>query len=316
MKLPGLKTIAVFFLAAALGSPAFGVNTALPGTINYVEGQAQIGPEMLNSKSVGAEDLQAGQTLSTDKGRTELLLTPGVFLRLDNNSSAKMLSPSLTDTRVEIDKGRAIVEVADLHKQNNIQIAQEGADTHLAKNGVYEFDADKGQVKVFDGKAQVEDDNGKSVELKGGREVALNSDTPFKVRKFDKKQSQDDFYNWNSLRSQYESEANIQVAAIVPSGWYGPGWFWDPYFSAYTFIPGDGYFTSPFGWGFYSPGFAPYYYGVPYGYRPYHLHPGHPGYYGYAETVRPSIGHPAPPLAARGASGFGGVHGGVFAGRH
>src|SRR5215469_13721346 len=34
MKLPGLKTIAVFFLAAAVGSPAFGVNTALPGTIN------------------------------------------------------------------------------------------------------------------------------------------------------------------------------------------------------------------------------------------------------------------------------------------
>ena len=35
-----------------------------------------------------------------------------------------------------------------------------------------------------------------------------------------------------------------------------PGWFWDPYFDAYTWMPWDGIFFSPFGWGFYSPGFA------------------------------------------------------------
>jgi hypothetical protein len=312
MKLAGLKTIAVFFLAAAVGSPAFGVNTALPGTINYVEGQAQVGSEMLNSKSVGSADLQTGQTLSTEKGRTELLLTPGVFLRLDNNSSAKMLSPSLTDTRVEIEKGRAIVEVAELHKQNNIEIAEDGTSTRLLKNGIYEFDADNGQVKVFDGKAQVEDkDNG--VELKGGREFALNSDTPLKAKKFDRKQSEDDFYNWNSLRSEYESEANLQTAAVVPSGFVGPGWWWDPYFSAYTFIPGNGYFISPFGWGFYSPAWVPYYYGVPYRYGPYHWRSGH---YDHVGAVPPSVGRPAPPMVARGPAGFGGMHGGRFAGRH
>src|SRR5215469_10984282 len=200
MKLPGLKAVAVFFLAAGLGMPAFAVNPALPGTINYVEGRAQIGPEMLNSKSVGSAELEAGQTLSTSEGRTELLLTPGVFLRLDNNSSAKMLSPSLTDTRVEIDKGRAMVEVAELHKQNNIEIAENGIDTRLLKNGVYEFDADKKQVKVFDGKAEVQvKDQGQNVEVKGGREFAWNSDSPLKAQKFDKKQSKDDFYNWNSL---------------------------------------------------------------------------------------------------------------------
>ena len=31
---------------------------------------------------------------------------------------------------------------------------------------------------------------------------------------------------------------------------------WDPWFSCYTFIPGDGIFYSPFGWGFYSPWWA------------------------------------------------------------
>ena len=317
MKLPGLKTIAGFFLAAALTAPStFGVSTALPGTINYVEGKAQIGPEMLDSKSVGSADLQTGQTLSTNQGRTEILLTPGVFLRLDDNSSAKMISPSLTDTRVEIDKGRAMVEVAEIHKQNDIEITEDGVTTRLLKNGVYEFDADKGQVKVFDGKAQVED-QGRDVELKGGRQFALNSDTPLKAQKFDKKQNEDDFYNWNNLRSQYESEANVQSAALVPSGFVGPGWWWDPYFSSYAFIPGDGYFYSPFGWGFYSPGRAPYYYGgyyrAPYRYGPYHYRPGH---YGYSRGVAPSVGHPGSPTVARGPSGFGGAHGGGFGGVH
>ena len=37
------------------------------------------------------------------------------------------------------------------------------------------------------------------------------------------------------------------------AGWYGAGWYWDPCFGAYTFIPGDGIFYSPFGWGFYPP---------------------------------------------------------------
>jgi hypothetical protein len=36
-------------------------------------------------------------------------------------------------------------------------------------------------------------------------------------------------------------------------GWWGPGWYWDPWFSGFTFLPGDGFFYSPFGWGFYSP---------------------------------------------------------------
>jgi len=44
-------------------------------------------------------------------------------------------------------------------------------------------------------------------------------------------------------------------------GWWGAGWYWDPWFAGFTFIPGDGIFYSPFGWGFYSPWFV---YGAPY----------------------------------------------------
>ena len=47
-------------------------------------------------------------------------------------------------------------------------------------------------------------------------------------------------------------------------GWYGAGWYWDPWFGVWTFLPADGIFYSPFGWGFYSPIFvyrSPFYFG-------------------------------------------------------
>src|ERR1700758_1987106 len=77
---------------------------AQPGDINYVEGQASIDDQELSSNSVGSTQLETGQTLATQSGKVEVLLTPGVFLRLNVNSSAKMIKAGLADTEVEIDK--------------------------------------------------------------------------------------------------------------------------------------------------------------------------------------------------------------------
>ena len=310
MKLSGMKATIGLFLAALLTAPAFGATTPLPGTLNYVEGQAQIGSQDLNSKSVGSADLQAGQTIATENGRAEILLTPGVFLRLDSNSAAEMVSPSLTNTEVQLTKGRALLEVAEIHKQNDIKIAEDGATTQVLKNGLYEFDSNSGEVEVFDGKAKVIS-NDKTADVKGGREFNISaSNASAKAQKFDKNKAKDDFYNWSALRSQYESEANVDVARFVPSGFAGPGWFWDPWYSAYTFVPGSGIFYSPFGWGFYSPGwigYAPaYYYGVPYRYYG-HGYYGHPGVVAPRARIAPPISTPA--MHARG--GFGGFRGGI-----
>lgn len=251
---------------------AFAANTAVPGTLNYVEGQAQIGNQELSSKSVGEAELQPGQVLDTHNGKAEVLLTPGVFLRLDDNSAAKMVSPSLTNTEVGLQKGRAMVEVDEIHEGNNLQIAEDGSTTRLLKTGLYEFDANNGQVAVYKGKAQVRDDD-REVTVKGGHELALNA-PKLKARKFDKNAfEKDELYQWSDLRSSYLAEANADQAQYIVNnwyggpGWFGAGWYWDPYFASYTFIPGDGIFYSPFGWGYYSPFYivgSPYYYGPRY----------------------------------------------------
>ena len=321
MKLSRIKTLLGLFLAAILSAPALGANTPLPGTLNYVEGKAQIGSEDLSAKSIGSSELQAGQTITTETGRAEVLLTPGVFFRLDNNSAAEMISPSLTNTEVQLNKGRAMLEVAEIHKQNDIKIAQDGATTQILKNGLYEFDANDGAIRVFEGKAQVAA-KAKTKDLKGGRELNVRRDPVLKAQKFDKK-NQDDFYNWSALRSRYESEANVDVARyVVPGGYAGPGWYWDPWFSAYTFVSGNGIFYSPFGWGFYSPGwigYAPAFgYGVPYRYygRGYYGHGyyGHGyhehGYHGNAVAPRAGVSAPMRTAPAMHSQGFGGFHGG------
>jgi hypothetical protein len=274
MKLFRLQVFLGLFLAAILCVPVWATNTransALPGTLNYVEGQAQVNDQSVNPKSVGEAMLEVGQTLTTQNGKAKILLTPGVFLRAGDNTEVKMVADSLTNTELAVLQGHAMVEVADLYKQNNIRIQAGNATARLLKPGLYDFDLNGSQIRVFDGQASVQEGD-RQVTVKGGHEIPLADNAPKKAEKFDKKAFEnDDLYKWSSLRSAYLAEANVDAArTVLVNGWYGPGWWgpgfwgpgwggwwWDPWFSAYTFVPAGGIFYSPFGWGFYSPGFV------------------------------------------------------------
>jgi hypothetical protein len=318
--------IAGLLLTALLSAaPAWATQTARPGSLNYVEGQVSVANQPVDAKSIGSVELEAGQTLATGAGKAELLLTPGVFFRVGDNSSTRMISPNLTDTEVEVVYGNALVEVTDIHPENNLQVIEDGKSTQLVKNGLYDFDADHDQLRVFDGQAVIQDGN-KQVKVKGGHEVSFN-DEPLKTQKFDKRSFESsDLYRWTSLRSSYLAEANVDAArtyVVGGPGWFGYGWYWDPWFSAYTFIPGDGIFYSPFGWGYYSPGFvwgAPFFYGGRY----YHHFAGDyrawgPGYhygfpYHYGNGVRYGARPAAGASASRGGAAPHGFSGGGFSG--
>lgn len=319
MRLARWKAVAAIgALAAFLSLPAWGNNTdnrhnAMPGTLNYVEGRASIGDQALDSKSVGTAELQNGQVLETGDGKAEILLTPGVYLRLGSNSSVKMDSNSLTNIHVSLREGEAMLEVDNIYKENFIHISQPGADTRVVQAGLYDFDASHQRVRVFDGKAIVLADE-RNTTVKKGHEVALNS-ARLKAAGFDKKEvtQSDDLYRWSSLRSQYLSEANIDEAQQYYSyGWYGPGWwgagwYWDPWFDGFTFLPGAGFFYNPFGWGFYSPLMswrAPYY-------------GGSRGYHHFDGSRPAAIGsgfHDHAVTSFHGGYGAGGYHGGGLAG--
>ena len=302
MRLSGLKLLAGSVLAVILSVPAWAATPALPGTLNYVEGQASIGTETLNAKSVGSVDLQTGQTLTTETGKAEVLLTPGVFFRLGDNSAATLVSPDLTNTTVALNSGQAVVEVDEIHKDNLLRVQQDGATTQLLKVGVYGFDANNGAVRVFKGEALVQDGD-RQVKVKDGHQLDVNNTAQLKTAKFDKSAyEQTDLYRFSNLRSEYLAEANVDTARVFVAGgpgWFGSGWYWDPLFTSYTWIPGSGILYSPFGWGFYSPffvGYAPYY--------PFY------GRYPYFATARPFNGRGnVSPVRAAGLHGpsYGGI---------
>ena len=273
MRFSQLSTLA---LASLLSLPASAAVAAHPGMLNYVEGHANINGQEVTSKDVGTADVVQGQVLATAAGKAEILLTPGVFLRLGDNSAVRFDSAGLTNTSVELLQGKALVEATDLKEQNHIRIADRGTVTTLEKNGLYQFDANQGTIAVYDGKAQVRE-NDRTIDLKKGKETAVAA---LHADKFDRNEV-DDLYNWSNLRSQYLSQASAASARtylVGGIGWAGGGWYWNPYFSSYSYLPGDGFLYSPFGYGFYSPfGYRAYYGGGYYG--------GGHGYYGGGARV-------------------------------
>ena len=238
---------------ATLCAPAFGANPARPGTVNYVEGSASLSGQLITDHSVGSAELDPGQVLSTQQGKAEILLTPGVFLRLDDDSAVKMVSPDLAYTSVDLEQGRAMVEVDQIYPQNDIQVVEGGVPTQLLKTGLYEFNANRGNAMVFQGEAAVNEGENHWKLIKAHHQLALTAGDSVKPQKFDTDAAEGELYNWSSLRSQYLAQANSQIAGeyagVAP---FVPGWYWDPYLWDYTFI-GAGPFWSPFGWGFYSP---------------------------------------------------------------
>ena len=318
--MPRLSALAAVSLATTLITSACAQTTisARPGTITFIEGQATLGTQAagqsLNSQSSdGATSLRAGQTLETTVGRAEVQLTPGIYLRVGQNSVVKMVSPSLVHTVVEIQRGRAELDVEQLFEQNDVRVMLDSgqgglSQTQLVKPGLYEFDSEAGLVRVFEGRAEVSvgPNAVKPVTVKGGHLLALNGDS-LNPKSFDKKSSSDELTAWNSLRSQYNGQENaglVQSAGGYGSSYgngsgygngfagYGTGFGggYDLGYGSYPWFGGSGVY-SPFGLGFGS-GF----YGGPFGFAGL----GYPGYGFYG-------GYPGYGFGGLGGYGYGGL---------
>src|ERR1039458_976399 len=167
-------------IAAAQAAP-----TARPGTINYAEGGVTINGQPVASKSLGSTKVEPGQVLRTNQGKAEMLLVPGVFLRLGDNSAVRMVSPSLTDTRVEVLQGEAMVEADQVLNGNHLVISDSGVDTQIQKHGLYRFTTNPAQVAVYDGEAQVFVDE-RQIEVGKGKQFTLAQNAAMKPQSFDR----------------------------------------------------------------------------------------------------------------------------------
>jgi hypothetical protein len=254
------------FLTSAVALPQNYTISAKPGVVNYIEGTAYLNGAKLSEQAIRATFMKAGDELSTADGKAEVLLAPGVFLRIGDQSAVRMVAPSLIDTQLAMINGESIIEAAGLVKGSTIQVADHGASIVIEKNGLYRFKADEPpSAAVLEGKAVVSIGQEK-VELGKNHETLLGP--ALQSKKFDPKQ-EDELYAWSNVRSEYDAAASYQSAksaAANSNAWFGgygsgvfdPGWYWNSGFNSWAWLPAYGAFYSPFGWGFYSPGVVGY----------------------------------------------------------
>src|SRR5579863_8443334 len=125
---------------AAGSACAQAVISSHSGVVQYVEGRAFIGDKPVEPKFGQFPDIKENQEFRTEDGRAEVLLTPGVFLRVGENSSVRMLSNRLTDTRVEVLSGSAMIECNEIPKDNAVELVYKKDSIRLQKQGLYRVD--------------------------------------------------------------------------------------------------------------------------------------------------------------------------------
>jgi hypothetical protein len=196
--------------------------------------------------------IREGSVLAAEDGRAEVLLSPGVFLRIGENSAIKMVSDRLTDTRLQLLQGSAVVECGELSKGDSVTIAQKAATITIAKEGLYRVDNEPPLVKVYDGEADV-DQGGQVQTVHKGRMLLLNGVSV--AEKFDTRTG-DPLFRWARRRAEYLAMANVSAAKYAyDQGLQGLSrWMWNPYFGMYTFLPYRGIYRSYWGYNFWSPG--------------------------------------------------------------
>src|SRR6266571_118052 len=145
----------IFFLSTAVGLSAQSVVSIRAGLVHFFEGSVSIDGQPLEQKFGRFCDIKPGSELRTDQGRAEVLLTPGVFLRVDENSSIRVLSNRLTDTRVEFIGGSALLDSLNTASVSPVTVACKSYEIRFKKQGRYRFNSVPAELRVDQGEAEV-----------------------------------------------------------------------------------------------------------------------------------------------------------------
>jgi hypothetical protein len=253
-------------MAAVLCS-AQSVTSARSGTLHYTEGDVSIDGVQYQPQVSRFPEIKEQSVLQTGLGRAEVLLTPGVFLRLGENSSIRMLDTRLASTRVDVLSGEVTVESDDpmMTVQNSpVTLLYKDYEINMLRHGLLEITSDPAQMKVFKGDAEVTTSGNRATVHEGH---LLPFSAGLTTEKFDVKTG-DDLYLWTRDRSGDLSAANMSSARTLSTnsmygtgmGAWNGGWYFNPYFDMYTYVPGSGVLWNPFGYGFFSPGMISAYY--------------------------------------------------------
>lgn len=238
------------------------VVSAKAGGINFVSGEVAT-TRKSTTVAVPAstlDTLESGDKIQTGAdGRAEILLNPGSYLRVGENSVIEFIDTSLDSLRFRLSSGVALIEVAgDDDEVAPVEFTIAGSSVRFDKKGLYRIqyrEPETATVSVLKGRVKIGDEkvgDGKEILFDRGRQVA--------VTKFDKKE-QDAFAQWSGDRAKTVAEANARLSkdtvSRLSSGYrnsfsggrrgFSGYWLYDPFFRSRTFLPFYSGWSSPYG---------------------------------------------------------------------
>jgi hypothetical protein len=245
--------------------------SATAGGINFASGNVTVQRRGSNRQHAltAKDDLKTGDNVTTGAGgRVEVLLNPGSYMRVDENSEFVLADGSLDNLRVRLLKGSALLEITGADGVKfEIGVSTPQTDALIIKKGIYRFNAlpnETTEISVRKGRALF----GKGLlnEIKGGQKILIGRNL-LDVAKLDKK-NQDTLDVWSKERAETLAHANgtlqsgslaaafdnynsIQALGIIPSS-YGFGlWVYSQRLGGFCFIPfGWRGWSSPYGYGY------------------------------------------------------------------
>jgi hypothetical protein len=298
-----IATLASFLFAVGFSATAnaqYLISTRA-GFVNRADGKVFI----LRADSVDGEkgraslgtQMRDGDTISTTENSfAEILMNPGSYIRVSENSELRAVNTDFNAVRFELIKGSAIAEVGQIEKKAPMEVITAHGTLTITTDGLYRVD-EKGSatlVSVRQGEIYIGTISdvaaNKALKVGHGKVVTLTGATLDKsdIAKIDK-DTADNFDQWSFSRAQTLTAANISTLrrSQTMTAFTG-GWYYNPFFNCYTFMPFGSRYYSPYGFGFFNNYGAAYYYN-PYGY-------GYGGYYGGGG----GISHNAPARAIAG----------------
>jgi hypothetical protein len=184
------------------------VTSVRSGVVHFSEGSVFIDDHAVDQKFGTFPSTKEGSTLRTEEGRAEVLLTPGVLLRIDQNSSIRMISTAIKDTRLEFLGGSVILDSQDASGDGAVLISYKDSQIRFPKKGVYRMDSEPPVLQVYNGEADV---------IRDGKSMAVDPTHLFffslalQTQKFGDG-ADDDFYQWSKDRSDFISADNQSAA--------------------------------------------------------------------------------------------------------
>jgi FecR protein len=220
--------------------------------------------------SLGTQ-MRDGDRLKTESdSRAEILLSPGSYLRLDQNTEVRAVSTEFMQMTFELVRGSMIVEVGidpqpigafvasarqTVTKKTPLEIITPQGTFFAAKDTLVRIDAKtaatwiavrQGEIRLGT-RDMVAANQGEKV--KRGKLVRLTGSDKPELAKVDKDQI-DNFDSWSFVRAQTLVQANLsslrQNRTLAQGGWY-----YNSFFGCYSFVPYRGYLVSPYGFGFF-----------------------------------------------------------------